>query len=213
MACAGGERQEESAMTRLERYVSLKTEHKFLADLLDLLSLQTWDCAPPANKTLAEQALSFRVTSRMGCCVYQLLTISTETFPLRLFKTLWDPDELELLVAPRSFLLDSWSQRFLKTFGGDAALRMPRYVYRQLQRPAPAKQSRSGAAAVCTGSSQQPSNSVASRVHQLSLGVAEACPITGTSQTRSDQARLKLEAPKGHPSKRYRKRSKLLVNF
>ena len=106
--------------TSLLEYLSLTSENKFFQNLQDLLDSKSWSSVDSAAWTLEFQTLFFRMTSRMGALVQQVLVAPTSQFPLRFLDLFWDgrAGKDELLSAPPC-CLDSFSKYFLEVFPGD----------------------------------------------------------------------------------------------
>ena len=105
--------------TPVQQYVNLVSEKRFLAELEALRSPQTWRWLPRHLWTLEQQCLAFRLLSRMGCLVHQLLIVPTQSCPLLLFKLLDEEHVATDIQALPPCMLDSFSSQFVKRFPAD----------------------------------------------------------------------------------------------
>ena len=62
------------------------------------------------------QCLAFRMLSKMGSMVYQLLAVPTTLCPMRLFKVLEDPEEADQVQALPQCMVDEFSAAFMKKY-------------------------------------------------------------------------------------------------
>ena len=75
-------------------------EQRFFAEVVALQSNeQCLQLLPFAQRTARFARLTFRMLSRMGCCVEQLLALPHSQYPFRLFLLLEDPDLAEVFLA------------------------------------------------------------------------------------------------------------------
>lgn len=103
---------------------SLQLEEKCLTQVSVLLrEAQLWGGMPDSSLTIAQRALAYRMISRIGCCVEELLRSEHRRFPVALFRLLATPDEstvAELKATPEC-VRDAWSHTFLQTYDDNPA--------------------------------------------------------------------------------------------
>ena len=119
-ACAPAAEGEAPAYrSGLMDYVRLVSEQQFFRGLTQMLDDTTWQCLPPSCWTHSFQTFVFKMSSRMGACIEELLVEPTRRFPLRLFQLLANPQDVgqELLSLPKC-VLDDFSQKHLQHFEG-----------------------------------------------------------------------------------------------
>ena len=86
--------------------------------LLLLREPRFWSGLPSFALTVAHRCLCFRLLSRMGCAVEELLRLPHSKMPFAVFRLLLTPDQdtaAELQATP-SCLRDAFSDRFLKAY-------------------------------------------------------------------------------------------------
>ena len=106
--------------SQLMAYLSQDAERMFMADLTELLTGSDWQHLQTSCWTRGFQAHFFRVTSRMGCLIHQLLRWPTTLFPWQLFHLLVDEQaSVQRLQGLRPCLLDPFSRDFLAAFPGE----------------------------------------------------------------------------------------------
>lgn len=94
-------------------------EKRCLQQLLHLLSGDAlWKHLPTNCHTIDFQALAFRLASRAGCMVFELLVVPVGQFPLCLFQVLADPTLAATFARAPACLLDAWSQEVLRRYPG-----------------------------------------------------------------------------------------------
>ena len=76
---------------RVATFASLKLEKAFLAQVADRLKVTHWTHLPAERRTYKERALCFKMLSRAGCAVEQLLCQKARECPVLLFRLLVDP--------------------------------------------------------------------------------------------------------------------------
>ena len=83
-----------------------------------LIEAPFWSELPTPCLHVAHRCLIFRMASRIGCCVGQMLRAQHRSLPIALFRLLRTPTEAtakELMATPEC-LRDSWSAHFLKEY-------------------------------------------------------------------------------------------------
>eukprot|EP00971_Amphidinium_carterae_P341413 6480195-Amphidinium_carterae.2 len=110
-------------LSALERYVALIDENRFLANLSSVLSSDDWKYLPEGCLNLQKQALAFKLSSKAGSLVYELLVCPTKLAPLSIFRILHDRGHAEYLqqVEP-TCLQDHFTRAMLKRFPGEKLL-------------------------------------------------------------------------------------------
>ena len=106
--------------TALGEYIGLSAEERFFEEVEEMVQSPTWQYLPETNFTLAHQTLIFKMTSRMGSCVEQLLVEPTRCFPLALFRKLQSEEgcvSLMKIQEEMPCVLDEVAEQFLQTFG------------------------------------------------------------------------------------------------
>lgn len=110
---------------RLTVAASCEDEERFFEQLGVLFRPELWRILPPSSLTVSFQALAFRMLSRAGCSVHQLLRHPHKKMPFQLFRLLDDPSlSGELLRIPQC-MWDAWSKKLLAqhpTLEGDDLL-------------------------------------------------------------------------------------------
>ena len=106
-----------SRTSPLLEYLNLTSERQFLQDLQELLEPNHWSFIDTACWNLDFQTLFFRMTSRMGAMVQQLLVAPTQEFPLKFLDLFWDGQAGKAqLLSTSQCCLDPFSLHFLKSF-------------------------------------------------------------------------------------------------
>lgn len=104
---------------RLSLAAQGEDEARVFAKLNDLWTEPAmWSVMPWQAHTVAFRALAFRMISKAGCVVRQLLDFPHKSFPVRLFTLLADPTEAAKLAAAPECMLDPWSLRMKKMHPG-----------------------------------------------------------------------------------------------
>lgn len=99
-------------------------EDEFLCQLKELLGEEElWSMLPMEGRNLRFQALAFRLLSRMGCAVHELLYRVHDRFPYRLFLLLEDATLAEVFAEAKECELDSFTSAFLRRFPGEDGLK------------------------------------------------------------------------------------------
>lgn len=86
---------------------------------------ELWEQVPTSSYSTKFKALAFRMVSRAGCAVYELLALPHRAFPFQIFRLLAEPEAAETLLAVPDCLLDQWSlemKRLHPTFAGEVFL-------------------------------------------------------------------------------------------
>lgn len=97
---------------RLRLAASCADEQKFFEQLqVAFQHADMWSVLPHDALNFEFRALTFKVLSRMGCCVHELLRHPHEQLPYQLFLLLWEPDLAESLLAKPACLWDAWSSK------------------------------------------------------------------------------------------------------
>ena len=76
--------------TAFSEFVRGVSEKQFFKELGEVRDSEDWQYFPTRVWTLQFQALAFRLLSRMGSIVRQLMVLRAETYPARLFRLLWE---------------------------------------------------------------------------------------------------------------------------
>ena len=101
----------------LLEYLHLTSERRFLAELAALRHEQQWTEFDEAQHTRSFQALIFRLLSRMGCLVQQLLIAPTRRRPLKIFKVVEggreEAERLHQELQDFPCIFDTWSSTLL----------------------------------------------------------------------------------------------------
>eukprot|EP00971_Amphidinium_carterae_P352343 6492556-Amphidinium_carterae.1 len=105
-------------MSGVERYVSLVAEKQFFVSLEAVLANTQWRFLPEEALTHEKQSLAFRMSSRMGCMIHELLVVPTFLAPLSIFKILLDPSHVDCLLEQPACLQDGFTEGFMKRFPG-----------------------------------------------------------------------------------------------
>eukprot|EP00971_Amphidinium_carterae_P298181 5925029-Amphidinium_carterae.1 len=107
--------------TPLLQYVSLVAERQCLHDLQNMAGNDNiWRWMPKPAWHLQHQALAFRVISRLGALIYELLMVPTFSCPFQLFKLLEDPSHAPVvLLHQHDCQLQEFSREFFTAFGDD----------------------------------------------------------------------------------------------
>eukprot|EP00971_Amphidinium_carterae_P327596 6459024-Amphidinium_carterae.5 len=102
---------------RIEKAANHDLENAFMSDLKVLFEdASLWSIIPEYNLTLEFQALAFRLLSRIGMCVEQLLTFVHSQYPLKLFTLLSQPHQASVLAKEPKCMKDNWALRLLESF-------------------------------------------------------------------------------------------------
>ena len=99
-------------------YVGLMLEKDFHQELEHVLASEDWKWVPRDAWCLQQQTLAFRLSSKLGCLVHQLLVAPTLTYPLKLFRLLQDRDYLTAILADGECMMDAFTLAFLKKYPG-----------------------------------------------------------------------------------------------
>eukprot|EP00971_Amphidinium_carterae_P352411 6492583-Amphidinium_carterae.1 len=106
-----------SITTSFMAYVGLTSEQAFYSSLQELLHSRVWGFIAKACHTMEMQCLAFRMLSRMGALVWELLVTPTMLAPLTLFKVLLTGGEAaEKLHALPRCMQDDFTHAFLTSF-------------------------------------------------------------------------------------------------
>ena len=101
----------------LQESLQLVSENTFFRSLQQLRNPEPWQHIPRSSCTLSFQGVCFRMLSRMGCAVHQLLVFSTKQCPWSLFRSLWEgPETLEQVYHSPECRQDSFTKGFCKQF-------------------------------------------------------------------------------------------------
>lgn len=91
---------------------SCEDEAKFFRQLSLAFNEPTlWTAMPPQGCTIGFRALAFKVLSRMGSCVHELLLQPHTRLPLAMFRLLSDPNYADTLLALPDCQWDEWSRK------------------------------------------------------------------------------------------------------
>ena len=122
---AAGEGPESLRQSPLLSHVTQRDTGLFFQELSRLLASESWQQLHSSVHTLEFQALAFRLTSRMGALVHQLLMFPTSLYPLALFDMVVDPvltkREIGTLRRETPCVLDAFTLDFLTAFPDPAA--------------------------------------------------------------------------------------------
>ena len=113
---------EQPAMSRkapLLEYVSLVAEKSCLAQLQEVMASTSWQWVPQVAWNLECQGLTFRLASRQGCLVHELLVLPTKRYPLKLFNLLVLDDFASTVLAEMPCMLDPFTAAFVKHFSDE----------------------------------------------------------------------------------------------
>ena len=111
-----GQRTAPPTPTALLEVVNAVGEGQFFEDLRSVLDSAEWQHVPSTHWKVKFQTLTFRITSKLGCVVFELGLQQSRTFPLRLFKLLEAPVVImDVLRTPRC-ILDAFSITFLSKY-------------------------------------------------------------------------------------------------
>jgi len=98
---------------------TLRLEKQCLVQVSLLLrEARLWAGLPETSLTVGQRCLAYRMLSRTGCCVEELLRSEHRRFPVALFRLLATPDRataMELQAAPQC-VRDPWGHEFLETY-------------------------------------------------------------------------------------------------
>ena len=113
----GGPAVGEGQTSPFMAYVKLQSEEAFLAKFKGLLSSNTWSFIPQEAWSLAFQTLGFRLLSRAGALVHQLLVVPSKQCPYATFQVLVDEEiaRSKLQQVPPC-MQDSFTRQFLQKF-------------------------------------------------------------------------------------------------
>lgn len=78
-----------------------------------------WRAMPTKGLCVQKNALAFRMVSRMGCCVHQLVAVPHTQMPTKMFRVLADPASASEVAATPTCMQDAWSANFLAEHGKD----------------------------------------------------------------------------------------------
>ena len=107
----------EAGTTSLRDYVKLVAEKAYFKELRALTHSSKWEHLKQSDWTLAFECLCFRMLSRMGCAVHQLLVAPTHGCPYKVFRLVTDNQEAaQRLLDLSECCLDSFSKTFLATY-------------------------------------------------------------------------------------------------
>jgi hypothetical protein len=81
-----------------------------------LFEASHWQHLPTPDRTVNLQHLCFRILSRMGCSIHQLLTLPHSQYPVKMFLLLADSSLAELVTEEPDCLLDDFSRKFCAHF-------------------------------------------------------------------------------------------------
>ena len=98
---------------------SLETDQTFFADLAAAQAVEKFASWPPLWRTVETQALLFRLLSRQGAAVKELLVCKHRSFPYRLFNILRDPDAAEDVLRSCPPSRDAYTASFLEAHRDD----------------------------------------------------------------------------------------------
>ena len=101
----------------IEDYIGLLAEQQFYDDLQQALESSGWKWIPPEAQHLKQQSIAFRISSRIGCLVHQLLVLPTKSPPLLTFQLLHDEKFANTLLELPQCLQDDFTKKFLGRFG------------------------------------------------------------------------------------------------
>ena len=94
-------------------------EQDFFLQMAEVRKAEHWVFIPRLSWHLEFQTLAFRLLSRMGCAIQQLLVQRAREFPAKLFRLLCDEDIADELLQCQDCCLDNFSKRFKETFAAD----------------------------------------------------------------------------------------------
>ena len=98
-------------------YVTQSAEKVFYVEWESLLQVDFWSHFPDSTKELSFQSLAFRLLSKMGGMVHQLLVAPSKAFPAKLFFLLHDHSQAKDILDSRECLRDLFTQKFIERFG------------------------------------------------------------------------------------------------
>eukprot|EP00971_Amphidinium_carterae_P296702 5894053-Amphidinium_carterae.1 len=112
--------QECKRVYRVEIAAHGSLEHAFMMDMKALVenekSEQIWSIIPELNLTLEMRVLAFRLMSRIGACVEQMVASPHRQYPTKLFCLLQKPHLGRAFAREPQCLKDPWSVRLLQDF-------------------------------------------------------------------------------------------------
>eukprot|EP00971_Amphidinium_carterae_P343452 6483202-Amphidinium_carterae.1 len=113
------EQQASKLSSSFMAYVALTSEQGFYQAIQELLVSDDWKFLPRHCYTIEMQCLAFRMISRMGALVWQLLVEPARQCPFKLFRLLIGGEKAagDILATP-SCLQDNFSRAFLRTYPG-----------------------------------------------------------------------------------------------
>ena len=117
---SAGQQPKHHPTSDIEERLASTAEKRLLEDLYTLVNSEEWQWLPDHSMTLAQQALVFRTSSRLGCLVHQLLVHPSQLCPVLAFGLLNRPAETaaELQDLPPC-MLDSFTTALLHRFPGE----------------------------------------------------------------------------------------------
>ena len=86
-----------------------RLEQLYYQQLHKLYDAGVWEWSPEDSLTVAHRALAFKILSRQGCLVEQLLAFPHRQFPVCLFRLLNNPELADEFVAVPECLKDPWA--------------------------------------------------------------------------------------------------------
>jgi len=78
-----------------------------------------WATLPMKDKTVSFRSLAFRILTRAGAAVHQLLVEPRQRFPIRLFRLVHSPEMAEELSQAPACLRDGWTEWMLESHPGE----------------------------------------------------------------------------------------------
>ena len=104
-----------------EEYLALSSEREFFRQLQDLIEGAQWQHVPRDLWTQNFEAKCFRVSSRMGCSVHQLLVFPCQRCPHRLLKLVLDstPEAVADFLAVQPCCHDELTSQHIKAYPGE----------------------------------------------------------------------------------------------
>ena len=102
---------------RVLEYLQLVSEGQFFQELSQLLHKDRWRHIDVAHHHLEFQSWVFKLISRMGALVHELMVLPTQRYPMQLFSIVLDPQAgASKVQAAQACELDDFSSGFIKTF-------------------------------------------------------------------------------------------------
>ena len=109
---------EKKPLGSLYEYIKLSAENLFMDSLTALLRDPDWDLLSANCKSIRFQSLAFRMISKMGALVHQLLCLPARLCPYALLRVVDGKEALDEVQSLPPCLLDEFSKDFMHRFPG-----------------------------------------------------------------------------------------------